>query len=97
MVWSQWWAYKVELVSSDPDILGVYELGDEEKNTVYYGEGMIKTRLMDHLNKKECPLARFYRREYLRTKEECVARQKQLIEEYKRIHGKLPIYNERIG
>jgi hypothetical protein len=85
------------MVSSDPDELGVYELGDESQNTVYYGKGKIKTRLMDHLNKKECPLARHYRYERCYTEVECERREKYLLEEYKRIHEKYPMYNERLG
>jgi len=85
------------MVSTDPDELGVYELGDESKNTMYYGKGKIKTRLMDHLNKKECPLARYYRYEKLSTEAECERREKELIENYMRIHGKYPMYNERMG
>jgi hypothetical protein len=85
------------MVKYDPDELGVYELGDETKNTVYYGSGKIKTRLMDHLNKEECPMARYYRFELFRTEEECRAREQQLLDDYKKAHGKLPMYNERLG
>jgi len=85
------------MVSYDPDDSGVYELGDEAKNTVYYGSGKIKTRLLDHLNKRECPLARYYRFELFPTEAECKRREKELLEEYKRIHGNLPMYNERLG
>ena len=97
-MWSQWWEYREGLVASDRDEFGVYELADESKNTVYYGSGKIKTRLLDHLNKKECPMARFYRVEYFSTETECRAREQKLLEEYKKAHnGKLPMYNERMG
>jgi len=95
--WGQWWTYSKDLVAHDPDKLGVYELGDKSKNTVYYGSGKIKTRLSDHLNKKECPMARYYRFELFSTEAECRAREKELLEDYKRKHGKLPMYNEKIG
>jgi hypothetical protein len=94
--WGQWWSYTNDVVAYDPDKLGVYELGDEAKNTVYYGSGMIKTRLLDHLNKKECPMARYYRFELFNTEAECKAREKELLEDYKQKHGKLPMYNEKI-
>ena len=97
MGWGKWWIYRKGLVKYDPDKLGVYELADESKNTVYYGSGKIKTRLLDHINKKECPLARNYRYELFNTEKECREREEELLEEYKRIHGKLPTYNERIG
>jgi hypothetical protein len=79
------------------DELGVYELGDEVKNTVYYGSGKIKIRLLDHLNKKECPMARYYRLEFFRTETECRTREKELLKDYKRTHDKLPMYNEETG
>jgi len=97
MTWSSWWSYNTTMVSSDRDDFGVYELADDSKNTVYYGSGKVKTRLLDHLNKKECPMARFYRVEYFSTETECREREQKLLEEYKKAHGKLPMYNERIG
>jgi predicted GIY-YIG superfamily endonuclease len=85
-------------VVSDQDIFGVYELADDTRNTVYYGSGKVKTRLMDHLNKKECPLAKYYRHEYLDSEQASRTREEQLLREYKATHGgKLPMYNERIG
>lgn len=85
-------------VNSDQDVFGIYELGDDAKNTVYYGSGKVKTRLMDHLNKKECPLAKHYRHEYLDSEQASRTREEQLLSEYKAAHGgKLPMYNERIG
>lgn len=96
MAWGKWWEYNKAMASLDPDKLGVYELGDKDKNTVYYGSGKIKTRLLDHINKKECPLARYYRFELFDTEEKCRAREEELLETYKRKHGKLPLYNEKI-
>ena len=85
-------------VESDHDEFGVYELGDDAKSTVYYGSGKLKTRLMDHLHKKECPLAKQYRHEYFGSEQASRAREEQLLGEYKATHGgKLPTYNERIG
>jgi len=95
--WGRWWTYAKNIVAHDPDKLGVYELADKDKETVYYGSGKIKTRLLDHINKKECPLARYYRLELLGTEAKCRNREEELLKEYKRVHGKLPTYNERIG
>jgi hypothetical protein len=98
VVWGQWWHYTSAIVTYDRDDFGVYELVDENKNTVYYGSGKVKTRLLDHLNKRECPTAQYYRFEYFSTEMECRAQEEKLLEEYKRTHnGKLPMYNERIG
>lgn len=97
MAWSEWWNFVAPVVEHDRDDLGVYELADDAKNTVYYGSGKMKTRLQDHLNKKECPLARYYRLEYLSTEAQCRAREEELLRDYQKIHGKLPMYNERMG
>ena len=97
MGWGSWWAYTKNMVQHDPDDLAVYELGDKDKKTVYYGSGKLKTRLLDHLNKKECPLARYYRFEKFSTEKECRAKEEALLGAYKKKHGKLPMYNERIG
>jgi len=75
----------------------VYELADDTLNTVYYGSGKVKARLMDHLNKKECPMAKRYRVEYFGSEQESRTREEQLLRDYKSARGKLPMYNERIG
>jgi predicted GIY-YIG superfamily endonuclease len=97
LVWRKWEYYSNHFVGYDPDKLGVYELDDKDKNTVYYGSGNIKSRLLDHLNKRECPLTRYYRFELFTTEVECRRREEELLKEYKQRHGKLPMYNERIG
>ena len=97
MIGGVWWSYTTRIVALETDSIGVYELGDKSKNTVYYGKGKIKTRLLTHLNKKECSLARYYRFELFTTEAECEAKEQELLEDYKRIHGTLPMYNEKIG
>jgi predicted GIY-YIG superfamily endonuclease len=97
MVWDKWWGYFERVVQTERDDWGVYELADEAKNTVYYGSGMVRTRLLDHLNKKECPLARHYRVEMLGDEAQCRAKEEELLRQYKMVHGELPIYNEKIG
>jgi len=94
--WGKWWSLTKSIVSIDPDKLGVYELVNSFLNTVYYGSGKIKTRLLDHLNKKECPMAKYYRFELFNTEADCRAREKALLEEYQKNNDKLPMYNEKI-
>jgi hypothetical protein len=96
MTWSDWWSYRENLVKSDRDDFGVYELADEYNNTVYYGSGKIRTRLLSHLNKKEFPVARCYRMEYTSCEADCRRKEEQLLHAYKKTHGKPPMYNERI-
>jgi hypothetical protein len=97
MTWSQWWGYREGLVESDRDDFGIYELADDKQNTVYYGNGKVKTRLLDHLSKKERPMAQNYRIEYCSNQTECRTREQQLLQAYKSAHGKLPMYNEKVG
>jgi len=105
MKWSSWGQYGITTVFKRSlgvlyarERVGVYELADDNKDTVYYGSGKVKARLLDHLNKKEYPLAKFYRVEYCSTETECKEKAQQLLEAYKEAHnGKLPIYNERIS
>jgi hypothetical protein len=97
MTWSPWWGYREGMVSTDRDDFGVYELADDDKNTVYYGSGKVRTRLLDHLNKNECAIAKLYRVEYS-TEAECRVRELQLLEEYRETHDdKLPMYNEKLA
>ena len=97
MVWERWWTYSLGLVYADQDNFGVYELGDDDKNTLYYGSGKVKSRLLDHLNKKECPMAKYYRVEYLGSEEASRAKEEQLLKDYESANGKLPMYNHRTG
>jgi hypothetical protein len=92
--WGKWYSYIKSIVSIDPDELGVYELADSFYITVYYGRGKIKTRLLSHIKKKECPKARNYRFELFSTEAECREREKELLEEYQEKHKKLPKYNK---
>ena len=77
--------------------MGVYELGDSSENTLYYGSGNIRTRLNDHLNKRECPRASYFRFEQISSGDAARRKEEKLLEEYKKIHGKYPMYNERMG
>jgi len=91
---SKWWTYDPSIIAYSPDELGVYELGDEAKTTVYYGSGKIRTRLLEHLNQNEFPMARYYRFELFGTEEECKVRVQQLLDDYKKRYDILPMYNE---
>ena len=105
MTWSPWLSYSTTTVFKRSlgvlyarKRIGVYELADDSKDTVYYGSGKVKARLLDHLNKKEYPRVRFYRVEYYSTETACKAKEQQLLEAYKKEHnGQLPIYNQGIG
>lgn len=58
---SGWRTYDLSIIMDCSDELGVYELGDEEKITLYYGSGKIRTRLLEHLDQNEFSMARYFR------------------------------------
>lgn len=95
MKWSYWWTYINNVVSLDPDEVGVYELADNNKETVYYGRGKIKTNVLTHINTNKCPKAHYYRFKLYATEQECQVREEELLQAYNKSHGKLPIYNEQ--
>lgn len=94
---SGWHTYNPSIIAYSPDKLGIYELGDGERITMYYGYGKIRTRLLEHLNRNEYPMARYFSFELLETEEECEARVQQLSlsHKYQKRYGILPHYNER--
>lgn len=92
---SEWRTYTLSIIRYCPDELGVYELGNEEKITLYYGYGKIKTRLLEHLNQNDFPMSRYFRFELFETEEECRLRKRLLLHEYEKKHDILPVYNER--
>lgn len=92
---SEWRTYALSIIAYCPDELGIYELGDEERITVYYGYGKIRARLSEHLNQNKFPLARYFRFELFETEEECKVKEQQLLHEYEKRHDIMPMYNER--
>ena len=93
MVFGYWLEYNLIMASTESDDLGVYELADEHKNTVYYGSGKLKTELIDHLNRGEHSSVKFYRVEILGCDEKCSERLEALLVEYRKLHGHLSTYN----
>jgi CBS domain-containing protein len=94
MVWSDWWVYNSSMVSRDDDNFGVYELADDNETTLYIGSGRVKTRLLEHLDKNDCPLATRYRIDCCVTQEEAQDKENHLLEAYKSVrNGKVPLYN----
>ena len=88
-------------VDQSPDEHGVYALYDGQE-LIYYGRAAgygvtIRSRLQDHYAGREgrCTQgADGYRREVTDTP---IMREKELLEEYQRVYGRLPRCNERIG
>ena len=95
MVWTQWCTFREGTVASCKNDFGVYELADDAQNTVYYGSGEIKARLLTNLRKKEYRRATQYRVEYCSAEIECRIKEQQLLQAYNHAHGRLPWYNEQ--
>jgi hypothetical protein len=68
----------------------------DNRKTLYFGSGNVKDDLLHHLTKNEYPEAKFYRVEYIRSRGDCTQKEEQLLEAYKKEHGKLPLYNKEI-
>ena len=66
---------------------------DGDEYIVYIGSGQVKTRLLDHLNKKEFPMGNNTVLNTASTETECRIREQQLLQAFENAHGKLPMYN----
>ena len=97
MSWTQWWGYYAASVSLDSDVYGVYELGDVNKEIVYVGSGKVKNRLLCHLEKKEFPLARYYRYSIIGGEESSKLRESEILQEYRESMDRFPLYNGKNG
>ncbi len=101
MTASKKYKFTKDNVDNAPDEQGVYALFDEQE-VIYYGRAKgenvtIRSRLQSHLAGREgvcTKKATHYQREVTTAP---VSREKQLLEEYDLVHGRLPRCNERIG
>ncbi len=95
------YAFTEENVKNAPDQAGVYALFDGHE-VINYGRAQggsvtIRSRLQDHISGREGPCtqeATSYRRELI---SDPVAREKELLEEHRRLYGRLPRCNDRVG
>ncbi len=93
----EWEFYITNSPDSVPSTaIGVYEIANEEQETIYIGQGEIRNRLRDHANSNHgsdyIPVreAWFFRYEVTPYP---VSREGELLEEHKRANGRLPKYN----
>ena len=97
MVWSDWYDYNEASVRKNaPANIGIYEVADSSVDTVYFGEGEIQSRLLEHLAKRELSLGRYFRHETTNNRDTAMSRQKEHLAAYRKIYGKLPMYNDRL-
>jgi len=96
--WSMWYDYTTDSADTNaPAAFGVYELGDNQRNTLYYGSGNIRSRLLEHMRKREYPLTRYFRYERTESEERALEREEALLDEYIKRFGKPPTYAWRLG
>ncbi len=84
-------------VSSVPESEGVYELFDTGKNLIYIGRSdNLRRRLTEHLNTSDACIksASYFTYEVT---SRSISREQELLAEYKRIHGKYPPCNDKLG
>jgi excinuclease UvrABC nuclease subunit len=93
----KWSPFKEEKIKDVPDVFGVYELADENREIVYIGHGKLKERLSEHFRKKTCPGARFFRYEKTSNKERAEEREKALLKRFEKENKRLPECNKRLG
>lgn len=91
-----WWSFTKELVGTEYDESGVYELGDESRKVIYIGSsGVVRTRLTEHLSRREgsCTLsASYYRVDYTSSYR---SEERRRYDEYVRTHGHRPKCNDK--
>lgn len=95
----RWSDFNWDKLNEVPDVYGVYELGDYAGNVIYIGSGRLRDRLRYWKSIGDTCImqARKFRYEELRSEERCRERERALLREHQRLHGKLPRCNERIG
>jgi len=84
-------------VSTVPQSEGVYELFDPGKSLIYIGRSNnLRQRLTEHLNTSDACIksATYFAYEVTSFS---YSREQGLLEEHKRIHGRLPRCNDKIG
>lgn len=95
----RWSRFTWNRLDEVPNVFGVYELADDNDYIIYIGSGKLRDRLAHWKSSNDsCKLqARKFRFEELYSDERCRQRERALLREYEREHGKLPRCNERIG
>ncbi len=85
---------KLSKAKITPEKSGVYELGNAERNIVKIGEGKNLKERLDQQMPSIPKDGKFIRWQEIKQHEK---REKQMLEKFKKKHGALPKYNERIG
>jgi hypothetical protein len=102
----RWTKYTKKNISSEPDAIGVYEIGDVDTGAILFiGEGKIRTSLLDHSpdggRKKHVSVfgssvvSEFgYRYEITGSKDKAKLRKAAILSDFRKSFGSLPRYNQ---
>jgi hypothetical protein len=98
---SQWFAFNAAVLNGAPEYAGVYALAQGQE-IIYYGRALggfttIKSRLNDHLAGREGRCTQQATQYAFEVTQNGEAREKELLEEYRALAGRLPRCNERVG
>lgn len=97
MIKGRWIKFKSEQLKTVPNVFGVYAIADENKITLYIGEGKLKARLQAHKRKDTFANAVFYKFEKTGSKLRCQQRERALHREFKKKNIFLPELNVHLG
>ena len=95
----KWSIYTKANASVTLNNYGVYELGDTNNEVHYIGQGIINSRLNSHFAGGSDPIpgTKSFRHNYTGSKERAEQRERSLLRDYEKKHGKLPRFNQRRG
>ena len=98
-LFKKWSNFNKYNVLGEPDSFGIYELGDNDGNVLYIGEGRLRSRLNAHflIGNSPIPRAAKYRCEITGVKERAEQRERSEIRAFHRTHENCPPYNRRLG
>lgn len=93
----RWSKFTEENLDRADPVYGVYELGDNDKNVIYIGQGVLSERLWAHKNSdKPCfQKARYFRFQKTGGKQRAEQRERAEMNAYLRRHDTLPRSNKR--
>jgi len=95
----RWSRFTNNNVNGVRNVYEVYELGDSNGVVIYIGSGKLHDRLNHWKSSSEsCKRnARNFRHEELGSADRCSQKERALLANFMRKHGKLPRCNERLG
>jgi len=94
---ADWIEFKIENIRALPtDLIGVYECGCKKGNKVLYiGKGVIRARLLDHIEKKRfLDVVTHFRKRKTTSPDDAIKAEDKLLTEYEKRYSKRPLLNK---